>query len=65
MTVWYQKCKCSITQIKWCQLYFEDTAEKPAAKKEGEPQEAPELGGGPKDPSAQFSARICEFFAID
>lgn len=24
LTVWYQKAKCPITQIKWCQLYFDD-----------------------------------------
>lgn len=55
MTVWYQKCKTAITQIKWCLLYFDDN-EAPGAdgandkKLEGE---------------ARFAARICEFFAID
>ena len=24
LTVWYQKAKSPITQIKWCQLYFDE-----------------------------------------
>jgi hypothetical protein len=24
LTVWYQRSKSPITQIKWCQLYFDD-----------------------------------------
>ena len=26
MTIWYQKCKGTVTQIKWCQLYFDEDA---------------------------------------
>jgi hypothetical protein len=42
MTVWYQKCSTSITQIKWCLLYFDDeTEEVPGSpsKKPAEPED--------------------------
>lgn len=55
MTVWYQKCNTSITQIKWCLLYFDDnegpSAEETVKKVDGDQH--------------RFAARICEFFAID
>jgi hypothetical protein len=34
MTVWYQKCKGTVTQIKWCQLYFDEGNEPEKAKEE-------------------------------
>ena len=38
LTVWYQKAKSPITQIKWCQLYFDEEqagANKSPDKKSG------------------------------
>jgi len=61
MTVWYQQCKSPITAIKWCLLYFEDTKESVAAvKDEDKAMEIMHSTDG-----TNFSARICEFFAID
>ena len=57
MTVWYQKCNTSITQIKWCLLYFDDN-ENPSADDQSKKVVA-------TDDQHRFAARICEFFAID
>ena len=58
MTVWYQKCQTSITQIKWCLLYFDD-GDTPAA------EEDKKVVAKQEGEYARFAARICEFFAID
>jgi hypothetical protein len=56
MTVWYQKCETSITQIKWCLLYFDD-GETPAGEEASKRVAV--------DDQHRFAARVCEFFAID
>ena len=60
MTIWYQKCKGTVTQIKWCQLYF-DEGNEPENKKKEDEKKGPQLPQG----ESRFAARICEFFAID
>jgi ribonuclease BN (tRNA processing enzyme) len=52
LTVWYQACSAAITQIKWCQLYFEEDGSRKEAQT-GNTEES------------RFTARLCEFFAID
>lgn len=59
MTVWYQKCNTSITQIKWCLLYFDDNDTATAADDAGAKRALV------SDDQYRFAARICEFFAID
>ena len=67
LTVWYQKAKSPITQIKWCQLYFDEdqmqsaSPEKKSTKIEAVEQSDKRIGSR----GEQFTARLCEFFAID
>ena len=48
-----------MTQIKWCQLYFDQGNEADKVKDDKK--------AGPQQPvgESRFAARICEFFAID
>lgn len=58
ITVWYHNAKGPITQIKWCQLYFDDMAEA------GEEVKSPTNKSNSHN-EARFASRICEFFTID
>ena len=69
LTVWYQRAKSPITQIKWCQLYFDDEEGAKASSPVKKSKKADEADAnalvGKNTGVTHFSARLCEFFAID